>query len=457
MSLRSRILALTLGAVAAALLLFSVPLVLLLQQSATQQVRQSATDVAQGVADYVSAGNADAGSVRDYVARVNDRDDLFPVEVVLADGTSIGAQVPGLDESDPDGDGRRAAGGTEGDADGGDADGDGDSGYGDLQPTSDAQVRSVDGGELVLIQVSSAGGTVTVAAFAPDSAARKTVEERLLLLGGAGLVLLLLAAGAGELVARRLVRHLTAAAETADLLGEGSLTARVPDEGPEEVRRVGAALNRLAGRIDELLAAERETVADLSHRLRTPLTAVRLDAESLPDSERKTELEEHLAQLERTLTAVIHAARRPQREGAHPSCDAVSLTRDRFEFWAPLAEDQGRDITLSVPQGPVEVRCAEEDLAAALDALLENAVAHTPEGTAIAVELAVGVDGTTTLDVRDRGPGVPPAAVGRGRSDRGSTGLGLDIARACAEASGGRLELVTADGWSAVRIVFGRP
>ena len=457
MSLRSRILGLTLGAAAAVLLLFSVPLVLLLQQSATEQVRQNATDVAQGVADYVSAGDADADSMRDYVARVNDRDDLFPVEVVLADGTSVGAQVPGLDENDPDGDGRGAGVGNDRDADGGDADGDGDSGYGDLRPTSDAQVRSVDGGELVLIQVSSAGGTVTVAAFAPDSAARKTVEERLLLLGGAGLVLLLLAAGAGELVARRLVRHLTAAAETADLLGEGSLTARVPDEGPEEVRRVGAALNRLAGRIDELLAAERETVADLSHRLRTPLTAVRLDVESLPDSERKTELEAHLAQLERTLTAVIHAARRPQREGAHPSCDAVSLTRDRFEFWAPLAEDQGRDITLSVPPGPVEVRCAEEDLAAALDALLENAVAHTLEGTAIAVELAVGVDGTTTLDVRDRGPGVPPAAVVRGRSDRGSTGLGLDIARACAEASGGRLELVSVDGWSAVRIVFGRP
>ena len=56
----------------------------------------------------------------------------------------------------------------------------------------------------------------------------------------------------------------------------------MPDDGPEEVRRVGAALNRLAGRIDELLAAERETVADLSHRLRTPLTAVRLDVESLP-------------------------------------------------------------------------------------------------------------------------------------------------------------------------------
>lgn len=450
MSLRTRILGLTVGVAAAVLTLFSVPLVLLLQQSATEQARQNATDVAQGVADYVSTGSVDSEAMRDYVDRVNDRDDAVPVQVVQADGGSIGTQLPGLDETDPDGDGRRVG-------DGMDGDGDDDHSYGELRPTSDPQVRAVEGGELVLIQVSSTDGPVTVAAFASDSAARQTVEKRLLQLGGAALVLLLAAAGAGELVARRLVRHLTAAAETADQLSEGDLMARVPDEGPEEVRRVGAALNRLAGRIDELLVAERETVADLSHRLRTPLSAVRLDVESLPDSDRKTELEQHLAQLERTLTAVIHAARRPQREGAAPSCDATAVTRDRYEFWAPLAEDQGRDITLSVPSGRVEVRCAEVDLAAALDALLENAVAHTPEGTAIAVVLAVGEDGMARLEVRDRGPGVPPNAVRRGRSDRGSTGLGLDIARACAEASGGRLELVSVDGWSAVRILLGGP
>ena len=103
------------------------------------------------------------------------------------------------------------------------------------------------------------------------------------------------------------------------------------------------------------------------------------------------------------------------------------------------------------------VRCAESDLASALDALLENAVAHTPEGAAIAVVVEDGVDGMVLLDVRDRGPGVPPGAVGRGRSDRGSTGLGLDIARSCAEASGGRLELVTLDGWSVVRLLLGPP
>ncbi|KQW49360.1 hypothetical protein ASC77_11840 [Nocardioides sp. Root1257] len=447
MSLRARILALTVGTAAAVLALFAVPLVLLLHQSATEDTRQSATDVAQGVADYVSTGAVDADALSDYVKRINDRSDTYPVEVVLPDGTSVGASVPGLDESDPDGDGRR--GGVR------DNDGDSDNRYGDLRPTSQAQTRPVDGGELVVIQVSTSDGPVWVAALAPDSQVRQTVLEGTLLLGGAAIVLLLAAAGAGELVTRRLVRHLSAAAETADRLSDGDLTARVPDGGPEEVRRVGAALNRLADRIDELLVAERETVADLSHRLRTPLTAVRLDVESLPESERKDELEAHLTQVERTLTAVIHAARRPQREGAVAHCDPAAAARDRFEFWAPLAEDQGRDVALDIEDGLPEVRAAAADLGSALDALLENAVAHTDEGTAISVVVARGPGGAVHVDVRDRGPGVPPGAVGRGRSDRGSTGLGLDIARSCAEASGGRLELLTVDGWSVVRLVLG--
>lgn len=440
MSLRARILALTVGVAAAVLVLFAVPLVLLLHQAATQEARESATDAAQGVADYLSTGRVDPADLGDFVDRINDRDDDFPVAVILPDGSIVGADLPELDEDDHD-DGRH--------------DGDGDE-YGSLRATSDARLQSVDGGELVTIQVSSADGPVTVAAFAPDSDVRHEVAERLVLLAASGAVLLLVAAGAAELVARRLVRHLTAAAQTADRLSQGDLTARVPDEGPEEVRRVGAALNRLAGRIDELLAAERETVADLSHRLRTPLTAVRLDVESLPASDDKAELEEHLAHLERTLTAVIHAARRPQREGAIPHGDARAVARARFEFWAPLAEDQHRAISLSVQDGPLSVRCAEADLASAVDALLENAVAHTPEGTDIAVVVATGPDDRIRLEVRDRGPGIPPAAVHRGRSDRGSTGLGLDIARSCAEASGGALELDTDDGWTIVRLVLGR-
>jgi signal transduction histidine kinase len=224
------------------------------------------------------------------------------------------------------------------------------------------------------------------------------------------------------------------------------------------VRSVSAALNRLAGRIDELLVAERETVADLSHRLRTPVTAVRLDVEALPESPQKRELEDHLDHLERTLTAVIQAARRPQREGAVPRTDVVAVVQDRFAYWAPLLEDQRRDAVLELPDGAAgwEVRLADADLAAALDALLENAVAHTAEGVPVAVTVSsVGTD--TVVEVRDQGPGVPPSALRRGTSDRGSSGLGLDIARSCAEASGGRLELDRDGPWSLVRLVLGAP
>ena len=83
-------------------------------------------------------------------------------------------------------------------------------------------------------------------------------------------------------LARSMTRPITELALTAERLGRGDLAARVEPAGPDEVREVGPALNRLAARISELLTRERESVADLSHRLRTPVTALRLDAEALP-------------------------------------------------------------------------------------------------------------------------------------------------------------------------------
>jgi signal transduction histidine kinase len=99
--------------------------------------------------------------------------------------------------------------------------------------------------------------------------------------------------------------------------------------------------------------------------------------------------------------------------------------RERVAFWSVLAEDTGREVRLDLVDGPLPVPVAAEDLAAAVEALLGNVFAHTPDGTPFAVSLRQ--DGV--LSIADEGPGLPAGAGERGESTAGSTGLGLDIAR----------------------------
>jgi signal transduction histidine kinase len=149
---------------------------------------------------------------------------------------------------------------------------------------------------------------------------------------------------------------------------------------------------------------------------------------------------------------VIRTARRPVREGAGARTDLTALVRERVAFWSPLAEDDGREIALSVPLRPVAVRCAAGDLSAALDALIQNVFAHTPAGTGMRV--TVSPDGALT--VSDDGPGLPAEAAERGAAGSGSTGLGLDIARRTASASGGSMQVgAGVSGGAEVRLRFG--
>jgi signal transduction histidine kinase len=301
-------------------------------------------------------------------------------------------------------------------------------------------VVSYRGGKLARLQVPTHNGPYTVRAYMTNDQMNSGETPWWILLGAASAGLLLLGVVGGEVFTRRIVRPLDQTASTAQRLAAGDVTARAPVDGPAEIAAVGQALNRLADRIDELIAEERETVADLSHRLRTPLTALRLDAESLRDPVEAERIGAHASVLERMLTAVIRAARRPGRGGRMPACDASEVVRERVAFWSALTEEQNRTADVSLPAGSLPVRAAAEDLGAAVDALLENVVAHTPEGTAFAVHLRPD-DAGAVLDVSDSGAGIPPDAVLRGRSDRGSSGLGLDIARRCAEGTGGRMEI----------------
>ena len=131
---------------------------------------------------------------------------------------------------------------------------------------------------------------------------------------------------------------------------------------------------------------EREAVADLSHRLRTPVTALRLDVESLPHGPDRDRLTADVDEMTRQIDVLIREARRPVREGVEARSDACAIVRERVEFWQALAEDQGRRVGLSLPDRPCQVRAGAADLEAALDALLGNVIAHTPEGTAMDVD-----------------------------------------------------------------------
>ena len=319
------------------------------------------------------------------------------------------------------------------------------------------QLQRAPGGQVAQAAAFSPDGLYVVRVYLPDSQRYAGEDSKFLLLGGAALLLIAVGVGAGEVLTRRIVRPLAETAATAQQLSAGDTTARAPTDGPVEVADVGRALNRLADRIDELIAEERETVADLSHRLRTPLTALRLDAEALDEPAEADRIGGHVTALERMLTAVIHAARRPQREGRIPASDATQVVGERVAFWSALTEDQGRVATVDLPGQPLPVRAGAEDLAAAVDALLENVVAHTPEGTAFSVRLAPTERGAR-LVVADDGPGLPVDEPIRGRSDRGSSGLGLDIARRSAVASGGSMTLGAApSGGAVITLEFGRP
>jgi len=260
-----------------------------------------------------------------------------------------------------------------------------------------------------------------------------------------GLIAVALVA-ASVMVADRLAARMVGAsgglASAARRLGAGDLDVRVIPAGPTELAEAGVAFNAMADRVVELLAAERELVADLSHRLRTPLTALRLDAEAVGTSPAAQRVRHAARQLEREIDGIIRAARSPLTSGLRESCDAADVIRARMRFWSALAADQRRSCEVIGTDRPVPVPLSRAELIAVVDALVGNVFRYTPVGCAFAVALRL-VDGNTCLIVEDAGPGIADAATAlrRGASTGGSTGLGLDIARRAAEASGGAVRI----------------
>jgi signal transduction histidine kinase len=272
------------------------------------------------------------------------------------------------------------------------------------------------------------------------------------------LALALLAVGTlvAGLLARRQLAALRALARGAERIADGDLTARIRPGGPPEIARLGLALNRMAARVGQLIDEQRARAADLAHQLRTPLTALRLGVDALGDRRAAARLGADLLALSRAVDQVIQSMRRGEADQPAES-DLVAAVGERVRFWSALADDTGRAVRVVAPERPVPVRVAESDLRAVLDALLGNVFGHTPDGTAMWVRVRPTPGGGGLLVVDDAGPGFPPGPM-PARARPGSTGLGLDIARRVAEASGGGIRLTRAPaGGARVEVSFAAP
>ncbi len=310
----------------------------------------------------------------------------------------------------------------------------------DLAGRGRAFTAAARGGEAILQPVAGPHGIAVIRTFVPDSALRAGVPAAWASLATVGAVLLVAALLVGAFLARRLSRSVTVLAEVAERVGAGDLDATVEPSGPPEVASVGRVLNRLGARITEMLSQERELSAELSHRLRTPVTALRLDVGTLSDPAERARMTGHVEALAAAVNDAVTAARAPRPPLATARCDAGLVATGRARFWAVLAEDAGRPFNVCAAPGPALVAVSADALGAALDALLDNVFTHTPPGTGFRLAVRPGAAGEVDVAVEDGGPGlVRPAHAGRGASTTGSTGLGLDVVRRTAERAGGRV------------------
>lgn len=400
--MRRRLILLAAAVTSMVAIAFLVPLALLVRTVAAERALASARQVATALAPAVAVGDDRALTVALQTVTATT---TTPITVFLHDGRTLGA--PHQDEPSV----RRAREGTA------------------------LTEQEPDGLALYTPLLDAEGGTAVVRVLIPTHERYAGVYTSWAVLAALGVALNLGAVAIADRLGRSVVRPSREIAAAARSLSAGDRSARAPVQGPPELADIATALNGLADRIEAMLRAERETAADLSHRLRTPMTALRLDVESLPEEPGSRRLAADLDELERAVDRLIRDARSPS--GQPTGSDLVARTRDRTRFWSALADEEGRPCEVALPQVPLPVTVPGEDLDAVLDALIGNVLAHTAPGTAFRVEVVREGD-TARLVVEDEGPGWPARDVlRRGESGRGSTGLGLDIVRRTAEQHGG--------------------
>jgi signal transduction histidine kinase len=263
-------------------------------------------------------------------------------------------------------------------------------------------------------------------------------------------VLFLAVAGGAWPVVRRLTRRLEALKQGVEAFGAGALHQRVAEDGRDEVAAVGASFNRAAARIEALLRAHQNLLANASHELRSPLARLKMAVQMIEDAAPaqrvalRREIDTNIAELDALVEEVLMAGRL--------DASAALERRDSVDLLGLLAEEAAR-VGASAQGEALQVQGDERLLRRALRNLLENAQRYGGGEVVARVQPAAGA---VQLSVCDRGPGVPEAYRERifeaffrlpGHAEReGGVGLGLSLVRQIAERHGGRVRCEPREG-----------
>lgn len=249
------------------------------------------------------------------------------------------------------------------------------------------------------------------------------------------------------LIFRRAMLPLISASEKAQHISPAKMDVRLPYSGlPSEILPLVTAVNEALDRLEKGFKRQREFTADAAHELRTPLAVLRTRIETLPDQRIAKSLHDDIERMSRVVSQLLDSAELDTFVvDPGDTVDLHEVCAEVAELLAPLALAQKKSITIGGAAAPIWIRGNAEMLHRAVRNLVENAVHHTPAGTAVEIELGDG----GTVSVLDQGQGIP---IGKHelifqrfwRGDNrqaGGAGLGLSIVKRIVEAHGGTISV----------------
>ncbi|MFF0189406.1 sensor histidine kinase [Streptomyces sp. NPDC005244] len=285
----------------------------------------------------------------------------------------------------------------------------------------------------------------------PTGQMRSVTLHGWLIIGAGEIAAMLLAVGAALRLTGWVLRPVRVLDATTHDIATGRLKSRVAAAGgPPELQRLARSFNEMADNVEDVLEQQRAFVADASHQLRNPLSALLLRIEllalELPEgNEEIASVRTEGKRLAQVLDDLLDLALAEHAEADVRLTDIGGLTAERVASWQPVAESRGVRL---VGTCPATTAWADPvTLSSALDAVIDNAVKFTPEDGC--VEVTVASNGrTSTVVVTDCGPGLTDEDLTRigdrfwrsavHQNVKGS-GLGLSISRALLEAGGGSI------------------